>query len=282
MEVNEITEKTILVLGGTGKTGSRIIQRLQRLNCQVRIGSRSAKIPFYWDNQATWKAALHHVNVVYVSFYPDLAVPQAVGKIRSFTQMALEAGVEKLVLLSGRGEPEAQECEQVIMDSGADWTILRANWFCQNFSESYLLEPILAGYVALPAGDIGEPFIDAEDIADVAIQALTTEGHTGRIYELTGPRLLTFKDAIAEISRATGKPVQYQEVSMDEYTALLHEYDVPQEYISLLTYLYTEVLDGRNANLTDDVQRVLGRKAIDFSEYVRRTVATGIWEQALV
>lgn len=282
MELSKITEKTILVLGGTGKTGSRIIQRLRQLNCQVRVGSRSAEIPFDWDNQTTWEAALHDIDAVYVSFQPDLAVPRAVGTIRSFIQMALEAGVKKLVLLSGRGEPEAQQCEQVVMDSGADWTILRASWFCQNFSESYLLEPILAGYVALPAGDIGEPFIDVEDIADVAMEALKKEGHTGKIYELTGFRLLTFKDALAEISRATGKPVQYQEVSIDGYTALLNEYGITEEYISLLTYLYTEVLDGRNANVTDDIQRVLGRKPTDFSEYVKRTAATGIWEQALV
>lgn len=270
-----------LVLGGTGKTGSRVAQQLTRLGWPVRIGSRAGQPAFDWQDQATWKPALENVNAVYIAFQPDLAAPGAVDIIRSFVETAVEGGVRQLLLLSGRGEPEAELCEQIVMDSGADWTILRASWFNQNFSESYLLDPIIGGYVALPAGNVGEPFIDADDIADVAVAALTTPGHAGQLYELTGPRLLTFGEAVNEIAGSTGRPLHYEPISIDAYAASLTEYGVPNEYVALLTYLFTEVLDGRNACLTDDVERVLGRKPTDFADYVRQTAATGVWDAAI-
>lgn len=266
-----------LVLGGNGKTGSRVVQRLTERGWPVRIGSRSGEPRFDWEDNTTWKTALTDVDAVYITFQPDLAVPGAVETIRSFVELAVKTGVRKLVLLSGRGEPEAQECEQIVIRSGADWTILRASWFSQNFSESYLLEPVLAGYVALPVGAVGEPFIDVEDIADVAVAALTEEGHNGQLYEITGPRLLTFGEAIQEIATAIGKPVHYETIPMSDYASTLAEYGVPDEFVGLLRYLFTEVLDGRNASVADGIERALGRKATDFSEYVRRTAATGVW-----
>ncbi|WP_229311529.1 NAD(P)H-binding protein [Larkinella rosea] len=279
--MDKMIEKTAgktLVLGGTGKTGSRIVQRLTERGWPLRIGSRSAKPGFDWENRATWKTALEGMDSVYIAFQPDLAVPGAVETIRSFVEIAVKTGVRKLVLLSGRGEPEAEECERVVMGSGTDWTILRASWFNQNFNEGYLLEPLQSGYVALPVGAIGEPFIDVEDIADVAVAALTEEGHTGQLYELTGPRLLTFEEAVTEIAAATGRPIHYESIPMADYASMLVEYDVPEEFVGLLRYLFTEVLDGRNASVADGVERALGRKPTDFSEYIRRTAATGVWD----
>ena len=274
---NPREKKTTLVLGGTGKTGRRVAERLTRIGWPVRIGSRSGEPPFDWENPATWRPVLEGVESVYVTFQPDLAVPGAVDAIRSFVETAVESGIQRLVLLSGRGEPEARQCEQVVMDSGIPWTVLRASWFSQNFSESYLLEPVLGGYLALPAGNVGEPFVDAEDIADVAVAALTKEGHAGQLYELTGPRLLTFGEAVHEIAEVTGRPVQYEPISVEQYTAVLTEHGVPDGYVGLLSYLFTEVLDGRNAYLTDGVQRALGRQPGDFTDYVRRTSAAGTW-----
>src|SRR5262245_4609482 len=160
--------KPVLVLGGTGKTGRRIVERLTARNVPVRVGSRSATPRFEWEKPETWPAAVSDVDSVYISFYPDLAVPGAVDVIRAFTRTAVTGGVRRLVLLSGRGEHEAERCEEIVRAAGAQWTILRASWFAQNFSESYLLDPILAGEVVLPAGRVGEPFVDADDIADVA------------------------------------------------------------------------------------------------------------------
>jgi uncharacterized protein YbjT (DUF2867 family) len=275
----ENTPKTILVLGGTGKTGRRVAERLRKLDQTIRIGSRSGIPPFDWNSTATWGPALEGVHAVYVSFQPDLAVPGAIETIRAFAQTAVAAGVRQLVLLSGRGEPEAEQCEQIIMQSGADWTILRASWFCQNFSEAFLREPLLAGHVALPVGAVGEPFVDADDIADVAVAALTAPGHAGQRYELTGPRLLTFADAIGEIARATGRSIAYEPVPLAAYTSTLADHGVPPDYVQLVAYLFGEVLDGRNAYLADGVERALGRKPTDFSEYARKAAAAGAWHR---
>jgi uncharacterized protein YbjT (DUF2867 family) len=273
-----MVQRTTLVLGGSGKTGRRVAERLRARNLPVRIGSRAGEPPFDWENSATWPAALRNADAVYVSYYPDLAAPGAVDAIRLFTDLAVRSGVSRLVLLSGRGEAEAQRCEEVVRESGIEWTLLRASWFCQNFSEGHLMEPILAGEVALPVGNIGEPFVDADDIADVAVAALTEERHAGELYELTGPRLWTFAEAIAEIARATKRNIRYVRIPVEQYAAALEKAQLPPEFVTLITYLFTEVLDGRNAWVTDGVTRALGRAPRDFTDYVRDTAATSVWD----
>ena len=271
------TTKATLVLGGTGKTGRRVAKRLRARGLPVRIGSRSAEPRFDWNDAATWASVLQGVGAVYITYQPDLAVPGAVEAVWSFTKAALEVGVRRMVLLSGRGEEEAQRAEQALQDTDADWTIVRATWFAQNFSEGFLLDAVLAGVVALPAGDVGEPFVDVDDIADVAVAALTEDGHVGQLYEVTGPRLLTLAQAVEEIARAASREIRYVPVSMKQFTSLLTEQDVPADLVWLLTYLLTEVLDGRNAHLTDGVQRALGREPRDFADYARAAAASGVW-----
>jgi uncharacterized protein YbjT (DUF2867 family) len=272
------TQNTTLIVGGTGKTGRRVAERLQARGMPVRIGSRSSAPPFDWEDRATWAPALRGATSAYVSYFPDLAVPGAPEAIAAFTEVALANGTRRLVLLSGRGEEEAQRAERVLQDSGADWTIVRCSWFSQNFSESFFLEPLLAGEVALPAGSVGEPFVDVEDIADVAAAALTEDGHVGQLYELTGPRLLRFDEAVEEIARAAGRPIRYAPVSIGDFTAGLAQDGVPDDVVSLLAYLFTEVLDGRNAHLSDGVQRALGREPRDFAQFARDTAAAGVWD----
>jgi uncharacterized protein YbjT (DUF2867 family) len=271
------SRNTILVLGGTGKTGRRIAARLTALGLPVRVGSRNAEVPFDWDKPETWTPALGGVKSVYVSFYPDLAVPGATGAIRAFSKVAKDNGVQRLVLLSGRGETEAQHCEQIVQDAGMEWTVVRASWFAQNFSENFLRDSVLTGEVTLPIGNVGEPFIDTDDIADVAVAALTEDKHVGQLYEVTGPRLLTFAEAVAEIAKATKREVKYTQVPMDDYKAKLAEY-VPPDFVSFLTYLFTEVLDGRNAHVTDGVRRALGRAPRDFADFARDAAAAGAWD----
>lgn len=270
-------EKPTLVLGGTGKTGRRIVERLTRQDRPVRVGSRSAGLPFDWEDAGTWEPALQGVGAVYVSYFPDLAAPGAPEAVAAFSDVAVAAGVRRLVLLSGRGEEEAQASEERLIDSGADWTVLRASWFNQNFDENYLLDPIVAGELALPAGDIGEPFTDADDIADVAATVLTQDGHVGQVYELTGPRLLTFDEAVAIIADATGRDIRFARIAPEDFAAGLTADGVPGEIVELLLYLFTTVLDGRNASLGDGVERVLGRPARDFADYAKAAAATGVW-----
>jgi uncharacterized protein YbjT (DUF2867 family) len=270
--------KTILVLGGTGKTGRRIIQRLQARGRPVRVGTPSATPPFDWTDEATWPRALDGVESVYVTYYPDLAVPGAAEAVGTFADVALARGVRRLVLLSGRNEEGARRGEQALRQSGADWTIVRSAFMAQNFNEGFFLESVLAGEVAFPAGeDLAEPFIDADDIADVAVAALTGEGHVGQLYEVTGPRLLGWAQAVAEVAAAAGRPVRYVPVSLGEYASLLIENQVPADYVKMLTDVFTEVLDGRNAYLSDGVQRALGRQPHDFADYARASAATGVW-----
>jgi uncharacterized protein YbjT (DUF2867 family) len=266
----------ILVTGGTGKTGRRVVERLEARGLPVRIGSRYGEPPFDWDDRSTWETALAGVRSVYVSHYLD-ALPGAAEMIGAFAELAVRSGVPRLVLLSGRGEPEAAHAERAVRDSGAELTVLRSTWFAQNFSENYWLEEILGGELTLPAGEVPEPFVDADDIADVAVAALTNARHIGEVYELTGPRLLTFAEAVDEISGAVGREIRYLPVSIEDYSAAAAEQGVPSEFIELLTYLFGEVLDGRNAHLADGVQRALGRPAKDFADYARDAAATGVW-----
>ncbi len=271
-------KKTTLVLGGTGKTGRRVAQRLRARGVPTRVGSRSGEPPFDWEDEATWVPALRDVESVYISYYPGLAVPGAVAVVHSFTKLATRSGVQRLVLLSGRGETEAERAERVVQEAGLQWTILRSTWFMQNFSEDYMLEHVLSGEIRLPAGDVPTPFLDADDIADVAVAALTEEGHAGQLYELTGPRSLTFAEAAAEIAEAMGHEVRYVPVSLEEHAAEAAEHGVPAQVVELLTYLFSEVVDGRNANTTAGVRLALGREPKDFADYAREAAATGVWD----
>ena len=200
---NPASHKPILVIGGNGKTGRRVADRLAARNLPVRIGSRSANPSFDWEDPGTWSGVLDGVQAVYVTYYPDLLMREAVERIGAFAALAVEKGARRLVLLSGRGEEGAERSEEALKASGADWTVIRASWFAQNFSESFLVEPVIAGEVALPVGDIGEPFIDVDDIAAVAVEALTDDRYIGQTIELTGPRLITFGK---RSERSPGRP----------------------------------------------------------------------------
>lgn len=269
----------ILVIGSTGKTGIRISRILAERGFSVRHGSRNAAIPFDWDRPDGWAAALEGVSSAYVSYFPDLAFPGAEEKIEALTKVATEAKVKRLVLLSGRGEAHARNCENIVKNCGLDHTLIRTSWFAQNFSEGYLRDPVLDGVVALPAGDVREPIIDVDDIADVAVAALTEERHSGQLYEVTGPRLLSFEEAAAELAAAIGRPVRYIPITLDQFHASMME--IGGKLIAdVFTEVCREVLDGRNEYLGDGVQRALGRKPRDFADFCRAAAASGAWRQA--
>jgi uncharacterized protein YbjT (DUF2867 family) len=270
----------IVVIGSTGKTGRRIVSRLIGHGFPVREASRHSTPPFDWADPSSWPDVLHGAGAVYVSFYPDLAAPGAPAAIEALTARAADAGVQRLVLLSGRGERNARRCETIVRESGLDHTLLRASWFAQNFSEGDLLRPVLDGLIALPAGEVREPFVDADDVADVAVAALTADRHSGRhsgrCYEVTGPRLLTFAEAAAEISLAAGLDVAYAAVSAERFRAALAE-DAGPEFADLYTGLCEEVFDGRNASLGSGVREALGREPRDFTGFCRAAAASGAW-----
>lgn len=269
----------ILVIGATGKTGSRVAARLESMDLLVRRGTRSAAIPFDWERPDTWPAALSGVSKVYVTYFPDLAFPGAVEKVEAFCDVAKTTGLEHLVLLSGRGEHHAKLGEEAVRNSGIDFTLVRASWFAQNFSEGYLRDPILAGVLPMPSGMIQEPIIDIDDIADVVVAALTEDGHKGALYEVTGPRLMSFADMADVLSNATGRPIQHIPISFDDFHA-----NVAASGGSFVADVFTaiarETLDGRNANVCDGVQRALGRPPRDFADYASDAAKAGAWANA--
>ena len=271
---------TILILGGTGKTGRRVAERITARGLPVRIGSRSGQPPFDWDDEATWAPAVRGVASVYLTYYPDLAFPGAADKVRAFAGVAVENGIRHLVLLSGRNEAGALLGEQAVQESGAEWTIVRSSFTNQNFDEGFWLDALLGGELAAPAGDVADPFIDADDIADVAAAALTEEGHAGQLYEVTGPRLLTFADAVGEIAKAADRDIRYVPVSSEQFLSGLIGEGVPADFATALTDLFSEVLDGRSSYLSDGVKRALRREPKDFRDYAREAAASGIWNAA--
>ncbi|GIF50980.1 uncharacterized protein YbjT (DUF2867 family) [Asanoa ferruginea] len=275
---------TFLVIGGTGKTGRRVADRLTSRGLPVRIGSRKGTRRFDWADRSTWAPAFDGVRAAYVTFYPDLAVPGSPAMIGDLARVAVDAGVAHLVLLSGRGEEEAQASEAAlaaaVAGTGTTWTVVRASWFMQNFSEAFMADGVRDGTLVLPASEVPEPFVDCDDIADVVVAALTGSAPSGRVYEVTGPRALTFAEAARELAKASGREVTFVPVPLDAYAGELRGYGVPEEEIGLIVYLFGEVLDGRNVEPTAGVREALGRDPREFADYARDTAATGAWEQA--
>jgi uncharacterized protein YbjT (DUF2867 family) len=270
----------ILIIGKNAKTGLRVDRRLQALGYTTRAVSRSTSPAFDWEDPNTWHAALEGTESAYVTFYPDLAISTAEQTIHDFVALAKVTGLRHVVLLSGRGEAGAERAEAVLEASGLDWNVVRANWFMQNFSESFMIEGILSGELKLPASDIVEPFVDVDDIADVAVAALTRPELRNRLFEVSGPRALTFGQCAAEISQAVGYPVNYTRIPIEDFIQVLRDQGAPDELLWLMRELFTVVFDGRNSSPTSGVEEALGRPATDFSEYVQKVMATGAWDQS--
>lgn len=266
----------ILVIGSTGKTGARVAAQLEAMNLPVRHGTRRADIPFDWEDDSTWAPVLEGVSKAYVTYFPDLAFPGAVEKVAAFCAVAKSTGLDHIVLLSGRGEHHARLGEEAVRASGLDFTLVRSAWFAQNFSEGYLREPILEGLLPMPGGRVEEPIIDIDDIADVVVAALTEEGHRGKLYEVTGPRLLSFADMAAILSDASGFPVQHVPISFEAFHANIAA--AGDTFVAdVFTAIARETLDGRNAQVCDGVERALGRKPRDFANYAAKAAASGAW-----
>jgi len=276
-----MTAKTrFLVLGATAKTGKRVAEKLRSQGHDVRAVSRSTTPAFDWTKPETWDDALRDIDAIYATFQPDLAVPGSDEIIAAFAKKAIAHGAKRIVMLSGRGEEAAHRTEDVLRHSGADVTVLRANWFFQNFSEDLFLPYIQQGVLALPAGDIPEPFIDANDIADCAVACLLDAKHIGKTYELSGPNALTFIEVTAILSDATNRKIDFIPITLDELDAGMAKDGVPEDFRGLIRYLFSEVLDGRNSAPTSDVEQILGRKPNSLRTYAEDVARTGLWHIA--
>lgn len=271
-----MSNEPILVIGATGKTGSRVATKLEAKGVSVRRGARRSDTPFDWEDQSTWAPTLTGVSKAYVTYFPDLAFPGAIEKLEAFAKLARDTGLQHIVLLSGRGEHFASMGEEVIRNSGLGFTIVRSAWFAQNFSEGYLRDPILGGVLPMPGGDIAEPIIDIDDIADVVVAALTEDGHLGERYEVTGPRLMTFAQMADVLTATLGRPIQHLPITFEEFHANV-AVSGDAFVADVFTTIARETLDGRNAHTADGVERALGRKPRDFAQFAQTAMTAGAW-----
>ncbi|MFE2044233.1 NmrA family transcriptional regulator [Streptomyces sp. NPDC059477] len=273
-------EHTTLVLGGTGRVGRRVTKRLAERGVDVRVGSRAGKPPFDWEDPSTWAAPFAGVRSAYLMYYPEVEWPGAGDAIATVARHAVDAGVRRLVLLSARNQEEAVRCEEAVTGLPVEWTIVAPASFNQNFDEGVFLEPLRQGVLALPAGGNADPFVDADDIADVVVAALTEDGHAGERYELTGPRLWTFAEGVQEIARATGRSLRYEPITRDQFADAIVADGAPRDFAEPLATLISEFFDGRNSSLADGVERALKRKPRDFADWVAEIAPTGVWDAA--
>lgn len=267
----------IALIGGLGKTGRRVAALLAAQGRSVRPLSRSAAFPFDWDAPQGWAAALAGTGAAYVTFQPDLSVPHAVEAIERLSGVAMAQGVRQIVLLSGRGEEGARRAEEALAASGIDWTVVRASWFMQNFSESFLCDAVRAGELVIPLGTAPEPFVDADDIAEVAIAALLRTIPGRRVYEVTGPQAVRFSDAFAAIGDALGRRLTCREVDIDAFADHLSGNGLPAPLIPVLIDLFTTTLDGRNTDIASGIAEALGRPPRSLPDYARNAARTGAW-----
>ncbi|MFJ5268657.1 NAD(P)H-binding protein [Streptomyces sp. NPDC088358] len=276
-DIRSTRDTTVVVTGASGRTGRRVAEAARAAGLTVRAVSRARG--FDWTDRSTWTDVLRGADAAYLAFPTDIGSPDAAGAVGALAREAVGLGVRRLVLLSSRGEEQARPAEEALRASGADWTVVRAAWFAQNFSEGPLVDGLRHGELVFPAGEVREPFVDVRDIADVVVAALTAgDRYVGRDLEVSGPRLLTFREAVAEIARATGGELVYVPVTAREYGDSLAGFGVPPEEAEFLVGLFASLLDGRNAHLSDGVRQVLGREPRDFTDFAREAAAAGVWK----
>jgi uncharacterized protein YbjT (DUF2867 family) len=276
-----MSNSPILVVGATGKTGRRVSNLLQKHGFDVRAVSRKSKIPFDWDDSSTWSRALEGVHTVYI-VHPGLGSKEAAEQVGAFAKAASKEGVSKAVLASTPDDgsefsQSMRTAEKYLTAAGLALTSLRLRWFFQNFSEDFLLQPVLSGKLRLPAGLGKEAFVDADDIAEVALAALTDDRHNGKLYDLTGPRTLSFSDIAEEITRGPGHKVQYDPHEPGAFLAEQLDNGVPADWAYTLCAMYQDIATGRLNSVSSDIEQVLGKPARDFSEFASHMAKEKTW-----
>ncbi|MFW3170412.1 NAD(P)H-binding protein [Geodermatophilus sp. CPCC 206100] len=265
----------VLVLGATGTTGRRVGAALRTAGAGVRPASRSSPTRFDWTAAETWEPALDGVGAVY------LMAPDGVAVDERFVRLAVASGVRRIVLLSSdaveeMGDARLLDAERAVRESGAEWTVLRPSWFDQDFDEGVFRDAVLAGELALPLGDLRQAFVDADDIAAVAAAALTTDGHAGQTYQVQGPRALSFAEALALVSRASGRPVRFAG-DPAEYRAAHLGYGRDEAEVDAELAAFAALRARGDDEPGDAVRRVTGRDPRSFEDHVRAAAERGAW-----
>ena len=265
---------TLLLLGGTGKVGRRLAERLEAQGHTARAVGRNSTPRFDWRDESTWAPALDGVDGVFI-VGPGSASDWST-RLEHFLATAAEQRVRHAMLLSARGveflpDGAVARAEAALRRGPLAWTIVRPTHFAQNFTEAMFV-PGDDGAFFAPVADGREPFIDVNDIADVAAVALTDEGYDGRILELSGPRAIDFDEAARILSEVSGRAISYVSESDVAHIARLRGQGLPEGYIEWRMAMLRGIASGADAYLSSDVEAVLGRSATSFEEWARREV----------
>jgi len=266
--------KNVLIIGGKGKNGRRVAEKLKshKFNPIVTTRTINAHVEneryFDWNDSSTFGPALKNIEIVYI-VHPDTSMLGAEQQIEGLITEMMNQSVSKAVLLSGRGQASVEKCEKILMQSQLDWTVIRSAWFNQNFSEGHFLHGIRSGEVTFMADTVKEPFVDLEDLSDVVVECLIDAVHNGKIYEVTGPELLTFAEAVNVIGVKLKRNIQYQYLNQEAYRQYLKNAGLDEFIAAHMTQAFSEILDGRNENIGKGVTHVLGRDPIKFTDFVK-------------
>jgi uncharacterized protein YbjT (DUF2867 family) len=276
--VGNIANRRVLVLGATGKTGSRVAGTLSEQGVSVRTAARGgADIHFDWNNPATFEGALRGVTGVYL-VSPVMRIDFA-GVVSDFLDQAEHAGVQNVTYLSAYGMEHALaevalRAVELDLESRSSFThsIIRPAWFMQNFSETFL-KPV-DDEIVVPSGTGAEAFVNAEDIASVAAATLAEpERHAGRAYAPAGPESLTLDQAAQIISAAVGRTILYRDTDRDEWVDAMVRSGVPAEYGEVLRTLTETIASGRGSQPNGDVLAATGAAPVSFADFAAETAA---------
>jgi uncharacterized protein YbjT (DUF2867 family) len=277
--------KTILVLGGTGRTGTRVASRMIELGHSVRTAARQgADARFDWDDPATHRTAVDGVDRIYL--VAPVMRTRFAPQVSAFLDLARDAGVQHITFLSAYGidmappEVALRAVELDLMErTSMTHSIVRPAWFMQNFSETFL-KPI-DGAITIPTGDGGEAFVDADDIAAVAAATLADpSSHASAQYAPTGPDRLTMREAADVIGSVTRQAVRHVDIDRRAWVDAVIASGVPIEYGEVLELLTETVASGSGSRPNDDVRAVTGAPPKSFAEFAQRTASAWAVEVA--
>ncbi|GAB7050533.1 NAD(P)H-binding protein [Catenuloplanes indicus JCM 9534] len=253
------------MLGPGGTVGRRVTARLRATGAEVRPVSRSTPVRFDWSAPETWAPALTGGSALF------LMAPDGVPVDPELIALAARTGLRRIVLLSSRaidvmGDGRLLDAERAVRDGGLEWSIVRADWFDQNFDEGFLRPAVEAGTVAIPVGGVRQTFADAGDIAAVAVAALTGDGHAGATHEVTGPEALTFGEACAIVGAAAGRQVHFDGTT-EAYRAAMTSFGVPEPQIARDVAAFAALAAAGDSTPLDTVERLTGRPPRRFADY---------------
>jgi uncharacterized protein YbjT (DUF2867 family) len=277
---NAQEKETVFVVGAMGNVGSRVAAHLTDVGRAVRAATRwpeaydgpAEPVRFDFTDPGTHAPAVEGAGSAFVMTPADVeAYPQLIP----FMQTAADAGVRRIVLMTAMGVDQAPDdvplraAELHLEQGDQEHTLLRPNWFMQNFLTYWRGMIEADGVMRLPAAEAETRFIDTDDIAAVAAAALTRDGHDGQGYTLTGPEAFTYHEAAEVLSDASGRDIRYEPVSDEEARNILTEAGLDAEYAGMLVGLFQNVKAGHAAPVTPAVEQVTGRPPRSLEAFAR-------------